>query len=75
MPGSILALAYTMRSIGIGHQGKEFVVPDQLVDENFGILIMNIIIPCSVGYQQVTLKLMGKINGRAIFIALWIFLG
>ena len=42
-----------MRTVGVWHELELLVVLDQLIEQQFGILVVDIIIPGSVNVEQV----------------------
>ena len=51
MPTRVFAFVDAVRAIGVGHYLKEFIVFDQLVDQCFGILVVNIIVASAMDEQ------------------------
>ena len=46
-----------MRTIGIRHHLKLLVMLDQLIDQDFGVLVVHIIISRAVNEQQIPFKI------------------
>ena len=58
----VLSLADAVGSVRIRHEGEGFVVDDELIDERFRSLVVNIVISGSMDQQQMTLQLIGVVE-------------
>ncbi len=50
----------SMPAIGVGHHGEELVVNDELVDQRFGALIVDVVVTGAVDDEQIAFEMLGK---------------
>lgn len=75
MPRRVLSFGYAVGPVGIGHHGEVFVVFDQLVDQPFEALVMDIVVSCPVDNQQISFKIVGVSDRRSVGVALLVIIG
>jgi hypothetical protein len=56
-----------MASVGVGHKLELFVVFYHFVYQQFGILVMHIIVACSVYVEQIPPEILHKMHRRAFY--------
>ena len=58
----VLSLANRMSAVGVRHHRELFVVRDQFINQDFGGLIMTVVVTSAVNQQQVALQLVCKVD-------------
>src|SRR3954470_20195157 len=70
MEGCSFALGDGVGAIGVNHKVKRQAEGYELVDEQLGSLEVDVVVAGAVNDEQVAFKVLDKVDGRAVVIAL-----
>ena len=63
-----------MRTVGVGHHGKQLSMPDQFINQPLGVLVVYVIVAGAMDEEEVPLKIFGMGNRSPCIIIAAIFL-